>query len=272
MRKIPYRIVYILQELSHYRNEATMKIQVQRVEYKEVEAMRNLYRHEANCQIICDSLLGRGLADPYLILIEGRRAGYGGVRNRHDPGRLMEFYTLPHVRSSALPLFRELLAVSQATEIEAQTNMPLMLTMLYDCATGITEESILFEDAFTTSLACPNGVFRRAIPDDAASTFAHRSEPPGDWVVEANGAIVATGGFLCHYNPPYGDVYMEVSEPARRQGFGSFLVQEVKRVCYEAGKKPAARCNPTNIASRRTLQKAGFLPCGRKLVGTVIPL
>jgi GNAT superfamily N-acetyltransferase len=248
-----------------------MNIQAQRAEYREVEAMRELYRQEANCQIICDSLLRRGLADPYVILVEGRMAGYGGVRNKYDPGRLMEFYTLPHLRSLAQPLFRELLAVSQATEIEAQTNMPLMLTMLYDCATDITEESILFADAFVTALACPNGVFRRATPEDDEAIFSHQHEPVGEWIMEANGAIVASGGFLCHYNPPYGDIFMEVTELARRQGFGSYLVQEVKRVCYESGKKPAARCSPTNIASRRTLQKAGFLPCGRKLVGKVSP-
>jgi hypothetical protein len=43
-----------------------MQIQVERVEYKEVEAARDLYRQEANCQIVCDSLLSRRLADPYL--------------------------------------------------------------------------------------------------------------------------------------------------------------------------------------------------------------
>jgi len=65
---------------------------------------------------------------------------------------------------------------------------------------------------------------------------------------------------------------MEVAKPARRQGFGSYLAQELKRVCYETGKKPAARCNPDNVGSRGTLQKAGFLPCGRLLVRDVGPL
>jgi GNAT superfamily N-acetyltransferase len=240
-------------------------MQIDQVEYNEVAALRELYRQEAGCQIIHDSILARGLADPYLILVEGRRAGYGGVWNKYDIGRLMEFYTLPHLRSSAPDLFRELLDVSQATEIEAQTNMPLMLTMLFDCATDITQASILFEDGFTTHLACPGGVFRRASPQDRGP------DPDAEWGIEADGVMVASGGFLCHYNPPYGDVYMSVAEPARRQGFGSYLVQEVKRVCYEAGKRPAARCNPDNIASRRTLQKAGFLPCGRLLAGKVRP-
>lgn len=246
-----------------------MNIQVNRVEYADVESLRELYRHEAKCQIIGDSILRRGLADPYLILVNGRIGGYGGVWNKYEIGRLMEFHTLPHVRSSALPMVRELLAVSKATHMEAQTNMPLMLTMLYDCAKNIKEENILYEDARVTDLPNPGGVFRRSTVNDEASIPPDRQEPFGDWVIEADGSIVATGGFLCHYNPPYGDVFMEVFEPARRRGFGSYVVQEVKRVCYEAGRRPAARCNPSNAASRRTLQKAGFLPCGRRLAGEV---
>jgi RimJ/RimL family protein N-acetyltransferase len=62
---------------------------------------------------------------------------------------------------------------------------------------------------------------------------------------------------------------MEVGEPFRQRGLGSFLVQELKRVCYEGGHVPAARCNTGNVASRRTLQKAGLVPCGHILTGAV---
>lgn len=48
-------------------------------------------------------------------------------------------------------------------------------------------------------------------------------------------------------------------------------MQEVKRVCYEMGRKTAARCNISNAASHLTLQKAGFLPCARLVVGEVTP-
>jgi GNAT superfamily N-acetyltransferase len=181
----------------------------------------------------------------------------------------MEFYTLPCVRAHALPIFREMLAASSATEIESQTNCPLQLLMLYDCATNIAAETTLFFDAFTTNLPCPNGTFRRLPVEEQSSVFNHRAEPIGEWAVEANGAVVATGGALYHYNPPYGDIYMEVAEHARRQGFGSYLVQELKRVTYEIGKRPSARCDVTNAASRATLQKAGFLPCAHILVGQV---
>ena len=89
--------------------------------------------------------------------------------------------------------------------------------------------------------------------------------------MEAEGRIVATGGILFHYNRPYGDIYMEVEEPFRRRGLGCYLVQELKRVCYEQGSVPAARCGLANIPSRKTLQKAGFIPCGHILNGSVSP-
>ena len=81
--------------------------------------------------------------------------------------------------------------------------------------------------------------------------------------------MAATGGILFHYNRPFGHIHLEVAEPFRRRGLGSFLVQELKRVCYEGGHVPAARCNIDNIASQRTLQKAGFVPCGHILKGSV---
>ncbi len=248
-----------------------MDIQVRPAAYEDVVTLRELYRQDANCQIIHDANLRRGFADAYLFIMNGRTAGYGAVTNQHRSHCLCEFYVLPSVRRYALPIYRELLAFSGATHAEAQTNMPLMLLMLYDCATNIVTDAILFEDASTTQLTCPNGVFRQISRGETDSIFTHSHEPVGNWGIEADGVIVATGGFFTHYNPPYGDVYMEVAEAARGQGYGSYLVQELKRVCYEAGYKPAARTGVDNIASRTTLQKAGFLPCGRLLIGEVNP-
>jgi GNAT superfamily N-acetyltransferase len=247
-----------------------MNIEVSRVEVNEVMPLRELYRQEMNCQIVHDAFPRRGFSDPYLIRIEGRVAGYGLVANQHDPDTVDEFYPLPAYRAAALPMFRQVLEVSQATRIRAQTNDRLMLLMLYDCAENITRDTILFADAFTTHLTCPTGIFRKATEADKARLFEHKGEPVGDWLIESEGVAVATGGALFHYNPPYADLFMEVDEPYRRRGFGSYLVQELKRICYEMGKTPAARCNAANVASRKTMEKAGLLPCGRILLGDVV--
>ena len=128
-------------------------------------------------------------------------------------------------------------------------------------------EKVLFHDAFTSRLSCEGATFRRTTDEDRGRSFQPRPEDVGDWLVEKGGEIVATGGVLVHYNPPYGDMFMEVAEDHRRHGYGSFLVQELKRVCREMGTKPAARCDPANAASRATLQRAGLLPCAVILSG-----
>lgn len=252
-----------------------MQVHVKKVDIAEILTLRDLYRQEMNCQIVHDSLHRRGFNDSYLIRVDGRIAGYGTVTSGNDEhkvfqrGILNEFYLLPTHKASAVPVFRQLLATSQAVRIQAQTNDALLMLMLYDFAEQITSETILFHDALTTNLSSPDGIFRKTTEGDADRMFKHRSEPGGDWLIEVAGSIVATGGFLTHYNPPYGDIYMEVAESYRRRGYGSYLVQELKRVCYEAGRRPAARCNSANVASRKTLEKAGLLPCARMLSGSL---
>jgi len=74
---------------------------------------------------------------------------------------------------------------------------------------------------------------------------------------------------------PWRDLYREEmncqivhdSLHSRKGWTESYLL--LKRVCYEQGNVPAARCNPSNVASRKTLQKAGFVPCGHILTGSV---
>jgi GNAT superfamily N-acetyltransferase len=172
----------------------------------------------------------------------------------------------------ALAVFRALVDKSAAAVVEAQTNDRLLMLLLYDCATDIVSDTILFDDNTTTDHQAPPGVsLRRVGSDEHAKVFAHTVEPIGDWGLEYEGELVATGGILTHYNPPYGDIYMEVARPHHHKGFGTYLVQELKRVCREDGGIPAARCNQNNVASRRTLERAGMFPCARILRGRLIP-
>ncbi|MEL7123389.1 MAG: GNAT family N-acetyltransferase [Bacteroidota bacterium] len=81
------------------------------------------------------------------------------------------------------------------------------------------------------------------------------------------GQVVADGGYLTHYNPPFVDLFMEVQENHRLKGIGSFLLQEIKKECYRLGKIPAARCSINNEASKATLLKAGFSIAGFVIQG-----
>lgn len=224
-----------------------------------------------NCQIVLDSWHGRGWTDSYLLRFDGRVVGYGLVGGvRADPKEIVtEFYVLPVHRGSALALFRQFVAVSNARSVEVQSNDILLTLMLYDCADKIESNVVLFHDGFTTSLSLPGVVFREAVESDRDQVVSQKLDTDAPWVLEVDGIVVAAGGLLFHYNLPYGDMYMAVAESHRRRGYGGYLIQELKRVGYEMGKIPAARCNVSNTASRGTLQKAGMMPCARVLTGVL---
>ena len=223
-----------------------------------IAPLRERHRQEMHCQIVRDSFARRGFSHCYHVLADGLVVGYGLIDHRFDPGAVHEFFVAPAHRGWALPMFRRLLDVGDGRHIRVQTNDPLLLLMFYDCATNITVENVLFEDALTTTLPCPGGTLQRKEGDEE------------EWHVVVDGEIAATAGLLYHYNPPFADVYMDVNERFRRRGYGSYVVQEVKRVAHALGKIPAARCNADNVASRRTLERAGMLPCGRLLRGDVV--
>jgi len=98
-----------------------MAIDVARVPLEEVRPLRELYRREMACQVVHDSLPGRGFGDLFLIRLDGRVAGYGFVMGYQGEPRdlVREFYVLPALRGSALAIFRRLVEASGARRVEA---------------------------------------------------------------------------------------------------------------------------------------------------------
>jgi len=237
-----------------------------------IERWREMYRSEMACQIIHESIHWRpGWTREYVLRVGSMPVGYGSVAVAGPwagTPTVYEVYIGPEHPSYVFDLCRALLDASGAVAIEVQTNDALSTVMLDTFAHDVKVEAILFDDRLTTTLPPPpNAVFRTASVAEAPDANADQLRWRG--VVEVDGTVAATGGVLFHYNRPYGDVYMDVAEPFRRRGLGTFIVQELKRLCYEGGYVPAARCSPGNVASHQTLQRAGFAPCGQILKGSV---
>jgi GNAT superfamily N-acetyltransferase len=167
-------------------------------------------------------------------------------------------------------MFAALLCASRVRHIECQSNDELLTSLLLEFGRNIRSDVVLFEDHVTTNLAVPGASVRRRRPEEAM--FDHHGEPEGDYVVDVEGTIFASGGFLLHYNPPFADLYMETQAAARRRGYASLLLQEVKKACYESGRVPAARTSLDNYGSRAALLKAGMRICGFMLLADVSPL
>jgi GNAT superfamily N-acetyltransferase len=248
-----------------------LTISVDKVELETILPLRALFLEEANRQVRYNAVHERGWSDSYLLAINDRAVGYGSVKGREIPDRdtIFEFFVLPPFRKNAAKFFRQLLDASQARWVECQSNDSLLSQMLLEFARNISADVVLFEDHCATDLAVPGALVRPKRTSD--QIFSHAAEPVGEYVLEFSGEILATGGFLLHYNHPFADLYMEIREDSRRRGLGSFLLQEIKRECYLAGRVPAARTSISNLASRACLSRAGLRVCGFMLTGEVKP-
>jgi len=237
----------------------------------DIASLRESYREEMKCQIIHDSIHVRsGWTREYALELGGTDVGYGSVAIAGpwcESHALYEFYVQPAHRMRTFDLFASLLTVCGARIIETQTNDRVLTTMLHTFTTNVRAESVLFEDDFETSLAPKGAQFRAARPEDAETLRQRDLDLEAGWVVSLDGEVAGAGGVLYHYNRPYGDIYMKIAESFRRKGLGAYLVQELKAVCRAEGSLPAARCNVANLASRKTLQRAGFVPCGNIIAG-----
>ncbi|MGH7494564.1 MAG: GNAT family N-acetyltransferase [bacterium] len=246
-----------------------MKLKACKTELKQIQALRNLFLQETNFQIRYNACHERGWTDSYLLTMDDGEIGYGSIKGQEiaDRDTVFEFYLIPPFRKISNLIFPDLLAVSGASFIECQSNDLLLSSMLYEFSQNIIADVVLFEDYVVTQHRIPGVAFRRRKEDD--SIFEHKVEPVGEFVLKLEGEVVATGGFMLHYNMPFADLYMEVREDRRKQGLGSFILQELKRECYLSGRVPAARCNIQNMASRAALIKAGLKVAGFMLKGEV---
>jgi GNAT superfamily N-acetyltransferase len=248
-----------------------VQFSARRCAFEEITELREAYRAEMNCQIIHDSIHERpGWSEEYALELGGLLAGYGSVAVGgpwRETAALYEFYVLREYRTRIFEAFETLLAAGGAPKIETQTNDRMLSAMLHTYAREIEAEAILFEDGFTTSHDLPGASVRKRTGEDVEELERLKLDDGAGWVVTLDGQLAGAGGVLYHYNRPYGDLYMKIGEPFRRRGLGSYLVQELETACREGGSLPAARCNVRNEASRRTLQKAGFVPCGNLISG-----
>jgi GNAT superfamily N-acetyltransferase len=226
-----------------------------------------------NCQIVYDSIHRRdGWTVTYMLNVDGVAVGFGSVAVGgpwKDKPSIIEFYVLPEHRPRSFKLFEALLTASNARFMEIQSSDALLAVMLHTYARDISSEKIVFRDAITTALPANGAAVQQLTSDQEIWDAIAERQGGAEYQLVLDGSTVATGGLMFHYNVPYTDVYMKTVDSFRRRGFGSYLVQELKRFAYALGSVPCARCSPDNVASRGTLQKAGLVPFAHILNGSI---
>ena len=247
-----------------------MKTSVRKTIFQQVADLRVLFLQENNCQIRYHACHERGWSDTYQLLLDEVVVGYGSIKGLETldaRDAIFEYFVLPAHRANADQFFGLLIEKSGARYIESQSNVAYLTNLLYEFSEQVRSDVILFADHSNTQLNLNKVTFR--LRQQGEEVFGKAEKDIGDYVLVCNNEVVATGGFLLHYNRPFADIFMEVAPGHRKKGYGQYLVQELKKACYADGYVPAARCNRSNPASKATLLKAGFKIAGHMLTGKI---
>ena len=183
-----------------------MTIDVSPVPPEEVLPLRELYRREMDCQIVHRLLARTGLGDLFLLRLDGRVAGYGFVMgvSGTSRGRLVtEFYVLPalsRLGAAAVP------PAHRGEPGHGGSRPSRTTSSSRSCST--TAPSEITSDTRRLPRRPDDEPRPSPGPSSARSPRRTRSgssstevEPIGDWLVEVDGAIVATGGLALPLQP-----------------------------------------------------------------------
>ncbi|GLV60528.1 hypothetical protein KDH_73470 [Dictyobacter sp. S3.2.2.5] len=157
---------------------------------------------------------------------------------------------------------------------------PLYFSLCLDLHTSITPHSYLFRDHQRIEPPADRDPhhFRRATPDDLDTLvlfYKENTSGPGAWIegflnerlrreelfaLFDHQTLVASGECIpSQQQPPYADLGMVVAQAYRGRGLGSSMLLRLKQHCYASGWRPICSCEVSNPASKRAIEKAGFI-------------
>jgi GNAT superfamily N-acetyltransferase len=215
------------------------------------------------------------MADPFVLLLDGEPAGLFSV---DDEGQLHRFYVQPALLHRAHELLRHVLSTRPIRAALPSTVDPAFTSLSLGLSEGVEVKALMFHRVVGTQpVGPPLKKMRRAkrADLDASVVFEHaatgaplaflrsyleaRIASKELLLHEVNGAIVgigelrpdrATGG--------YAHLGVIVGESARGQGLGGVIMNYLVRESGRQALRPVCSTEPTNLAARRVIERAGF--------------
>jgi GNAT superfamily N-acetyltransferase len=209
--------------------------------------------------------------------IQGQYVGYYCIDSHNC---LLRFHLLHEYRGRAQTIFQWVISTHTIRQAVSSTAEPFYFSLCLDMQTGISLHSYLFRD--TTSMKVSpgpsGGVFKKVEQselDDVIRFYRKNTEGSGEWIdgflhtlirdealfgLYDGGMLMATGECIpSRHQAPYADLGMVVERSQRRRGWGSSMLLHLKEHCYAADLKPICSCAADNVASKKALEKAGFI-------------
>jgi hypothetical protein len=265
-----------------------MQVEIEPTTADQVADLRFLYARDLDDIILYEREIRRGQTRIYGIWTHGALVGYGILHGEgEDRSKVVEFFLLPQYRRHTVAVFDHFTRATGASGVLARTNDTELVLLLHERTCDLVPSHYCFRDAERTHHPVSGVTCRRITPDDLDLLAPIMTTSQGwpfelpdrealaAWialnagrVLEDEEGIVGIGAILEGYNPPFANIGMVVMKRARRCGYATCLIEELKRDTYELGKIPRADCAHWNTASRSTLLRAGFLVHARTVQGT----
>ena len=190
---------------------------------------------------------------------------------------LLRFQLSRSYQARAQDIFAWVLSTHQIQRAITSTIEPFFFCTCLDAQRSITVHSYLFRDYLV--IEPPAGpTLRKSEPaefDEIVRFYRDSTERSGEWIhefvasrlargelfrMDVGSEIVATGE--CIPSPkqrPYADLGVIVARPRRGKGLGTSVLIQLKQHAYKSGWRPICSCSVDNGASRRAIEKAGFV-------------
>lgn len=188
---------------------------------------------------------------------------------------LVELYSTERGTNADLSLLHRLLDDRLITKVLCKSFDTHLLNAALSRTATVSTAAYLFRRSVTVPSPSLNGAveFRKAALADADAIMAFNDgffesvdeligylNLEGLFVLELERKIVACGiGVAVVPGQRDIDIGMLVSEDHRNRGLGHFVVHAVKEHYLGIGFRPICGCAVSNVASKRVLEKAGFI-------------
>ncbi|MFQ5420873.1 MAG: GNAT family N-acetyltransferase [Anaerolineae bacterium] len=221
-------------------------------------------------------------APHWALVADGRPLGYFAADEKK---RLLQFYA----SEKAGDLFAAVIGSEMVATAVAGANDPAFLSLCLDAQKQVMVNTFLFHDTRPVDPALPaypQAAFRPAAAQDLERllAFYDRNDEFANadaieenfggqrtyvqslianqqvFVLEEGSALLGVGECRRSVSqPPYADIGMIVDKARRRRGVGGFILARLKAHCASQNTVPICSCAADNLASRKTIEKAGFV-------------
>jgi len=211
-------------------------------------------------------------AEAFKIYNDNHEVGYFIVNKE---GILLEFYLITEILYKKEEIFKQLIENHSVKKIYCKsfdnvlltcshtfcTSNKVIGTLFRDYSKGISVE---YENQFKVRLArhsdiqfllaYDSGLYES--PEELRYTVANNML----YMFEKDNYLIGCG-YLIKIMPDknFHDIGVWTNPDVRKQGYGAMIISYLKRHCFSHNYTPVCGCDVNNIASRKTLERNGFI-------------